>query len=155
MKQKVVRKGRNQPTKRRFLPLFCLFKGTPLSLSLSSRKGAAESRDFKGCRPRLAIFKGFNLLFQLQAFTRLFGLPLFYKWQKIHPLPISKSFCKQGCAAQKRGFAFAIVDHKNIKPHSHGKIAAVRDFREQKLSLSAKSDGICGNIPRKFPEIRL
>ena len=65
--------------------IFVIFRKTPLSspcsvqpefssaarpfrahlfiLSLSSRKGAAESRDFQGCRPRLASFKGFYLLF--------------------------------------------------------------------------------------------
>ncbi|HIY96273.1 MAG TPA: hypothetical protein H9729_01145 [Candidatus Borkfalkia excrementigallinarum] len=47
-----------------FSPLFApFFRAHLFVLSLSSRKGAAESRDFEGCRPQLAIFKGFYLLF--------------------------------------------------------------------------------------------
>ena len=92
MKQKVVRKGRNQPTRRRFLPLFCLFRGTPLSLSLSSRKGTAESREFEGCRPRLAIFRGFNQLYNCKPSPADLVCPFIINGKKFTLFPKAKVF---------------------------------------------------------------
>ena len=135
MKQKVVRKGRNQPTRRRFLPLFCLFKGTPLSLSLSSRKGTAESREFEGCRPRLAIFRGFNQLYNCKPSPADLVCPFIINGKKFTLFPKAKVFANW-VALRKSAVLLAriiilIAPHSPFlrKPQVCGKSSALSEKR--------------------------
>ena len=76
------------------------------ALSLFSRKGAAKSREFEGCRPRLAIFKGFYQLYNCKP-SPAYLVALLLNRAPHSPFLQKRLRANAGALTQKRGFACA------------------------------------------------